>query len=173
MPGAVRAYNAVAMHQFQHQHSTQTLREGLAEYFAAYPGLASVRDMSPTARAFFEAHDAAHVVFGCDTTLDQEAAVKLASIFGSTAGWQVLRGYRLHESTAIYRKLRPAEVAATIVAAVVIVPRTLRACRAQRERWPWERHREFQHIRLDALRAQFGIRVLARGSASYNLTDVR
>jgi hypothetical protein len=49
-----------ALHRYQSQACTMTLAEGIAEY------------------------PAAHVVFGCGTPLDDEAAVKVASRFGTT-----------------------------------------------------------------------------------------
>lgn len=144
---------------FQHQDSPQTLTQGLAEYFAANPGLAQGRGMSPDASEFFRCHDIAHVVFGCDVALDDELVVKIASIAGTTAGLGVLRGYRLHESLRIYRKLRVRDVLATALRALVIVPRTIRRCRAQSARWPWSDHRQYLDTPLAALRREFGIRI--------------
>ncbi|CAN7768405.1 ubiquinone biosynthesis protein COQ4 [Variovorax sp. LjRoot175] len=91
------------MHAFEDQDSGQTLAQGIEEYFTANPGLAKDRNMTAEAKHFFRCHDAVHVVFGCGTTLNDEAVVKMASIFGTTAGLKVLKGYRLHESLDIYR----------------------------------------------------------------------
>ena len=146
-------------HRYEDPHSRQTLREGMAEYHARHPQLATARAWSAAARAFFRCHDAAHVVYGCGDTLDDEAVVKIASIFGTTAGLRVLRGYRLHESAAIYRQLAVRDVLRTAVHAVVLVPRTVWRCLAQRRRWPWDRFEPHLDTPLDALRAEYGIRV--------------
>jgi len=129
----------------------------MAEYHAANPGLADGRRMSPEAQAFFRCHDAAHVVFGCGTALDDEAAVKIASIFGSTAGLRVLRGYRLHESREIYRQIPPAAVLGSIARSVLIVPRALLRCARQRERWPWAHFDQYLGVPLRDIRRKFGI----------------
>jgi hypothetical protein len=142
---------------FQHQDSAQTLAEGIAEYYAANPGLAKGRGLSPEAQAFFRCHDAAHVVFGCSTALDDEAAVKIASIFGSTAGLGVLKGYRLHESREIYRQISPAAVLGSIARSVVVVPRALLRCLRQRERWPWAHFEQYLGVPLRDVRRKFGI----------------
>lgn len=113
------------MHAFEHQDSRQTLAQGIEEYFAANPGLTKGRRMSAEAEHFFRCHDATHVIFGCGTTLDDEAAVKIASIFGTTAGFNVLKGYRLHESLDIYKQLRVADVLLSVAHSVVVVPRTI------------------------------------------------
>ena len=146
------------MLEFQHQDSDQTLAQGLAEYFAANPGLARAH-LSPAAQAFFRCHDVAHVVFGCDVALDDEAVVKIASIFGTTAGLGVLKGYRLHESLQIYRRLRVIDVLLSVMRSLVIVPRTALRCMAQRARWPWAEHQQLLDTPLRQLRREFGIRV--------------
>jgi hypothetical protein len=154
------------MHPFELQDSRQTLAQAIAEYHAVNPGLAKGRNMSPEARHFFRCHDAAHVIFGCGTTLDAEAAVKIASIFGTTAGVGVLRGYRLHESLQIYRQLRLREVLTAIAHSVVVVPRTIFRCLAQHSRWPWDEFDQYLHVPLQDIRHQFGITVAQRTAAT-------
>jgi hypothetical protein len=146
-------------HTFERQDTRQTLAQGIAEYYRANPNLSRVRDMSPEAQEFFRCHDTAHVVFGCSTALPHEAVVKLSSVFGTTGGFGVLRGYKLHESVAIYSKLRPTEVVATLLQAVVLVPRTIFRCMRQRKRWPWSDFATYEAVPLAELRAEFGIRV--------------
>ena len=145
------------MHAFQLQDSAQTLAEGIAEYYTANPGLAKGRGLSPEAQAFFRCHDAAHVVFGCSTLLDDEAVVKIASLFGTTAGLRVLKGYRLHESLEIYRQIAPAAALGSIARSVVIVPRALLRCLRQRERWPWAHFEQYLGVPLRDVRRKFGI----------------
>jgi hypothetical protein len=98
-------------------------------------------------------------VFGCDTTLDDEAVVKIASILGTTIGLAVLKGYRLHESLSIYRQLRVRDVLQAIVHSVVSVPRTAARCFTQRARWPWADHEQYLQTPLRELRRRFGIQV--------------
>jgi hypothetical protein len=149
----------VIMHTFELQDTAQTLAEGLAEYYQRNPNLSRGRDLSPEAQAFFRCHDTAHVVFGCNTSLPHEAVVKLSSIFGTTGGFSVLQGYRLHESINIYRQLTLRDIAATFAQSTALVPRTLYRCLRQRKRWPWAQFAEYQHVPLGVLRAEFGIRV--------------
>ena len=70
-----------------------------------------------------------------------------------------MRGYRLYESLDIYRQLRAADIARTVLAAVVIVPRAIWRCARQRQRWPWDLFDAHLSTPLNELRAQFGIRV--------------
>jgi hypothetical protein len=147
------------MHGYQRQDSSMTLAEGLAEYHASLPTFNRSAAMPREAREFFHCHDVAHVVFGCDTSLRQEAVVKLASILGTTAGLSVLRGYALDDSFAIYSKLSIGDVLTTIAASLIAVPRTVFRCLRQRKRWPWSRPNDYLNVSLRDIRAEFGIRV--------------
>ena len=84
---------------------------------------------------------------------------------GTTAGLSVLRGYRLHESVEIYKRLRLRAVLTSIARSVVIVPRTAFCCLRQRSRWPWTEFEGYLDVSLRDIRRQFGITV-ARGTAA-------
>lgn len=151
---------------YQAQDSPQTLAEGIREYYAANPGLADARTVSPEAQWFFRCHDAAHVVFGCGTALDDEAFVKIASILGTTGGLRVLKGYRAHESIQIYKQLPLRAVLKTVAHSAVIVPRSAFRCLRQRSRWPWAEFEPYLAMTLRDIRQRFGITVAHRNAAS-------
>lgn len=146
-------------HRFESAASKQTLAEALAEYYAANPDLKRDATLSAQARVFFHSHDAVHVIYGCNTSMPDEAIVKLSSLFGTTGGFSVLRGYRLHESLDIYRKLPFASTLVALLLAPYLIARTLWRCARQRSRWPWIEHEQFMNTPLDELRARFGIKV--------------
>lgn len=150
---------AIVRHQFESPDTTQTLAEGLAEYFASNPMLKRDADLSPEARRFFQSHDAVHVVYGCGTTMLDEAIVKLASIVGTTGGLCVLRGYLHHESLDIYRTLPIAGTLLALLASPYLVVRTVWRCLGQSQRWPWEQYDGFLDVSLRELRLQFRIQV--------------
>jgi hypothetical protein len=152
--------------RYQQQDSMQTLSEGIAEYRAVNPNLDDGRSMNPAAQEFFRCHDVAHVVFGCSTALDDEAVVKIASIFGTSAGFGVLKGYRLHESIEIYGRLRIAEMVHTFLSAFILVPRTVWRCRRQHARWPWADHAPYLARPLADIRRELGIAVAHAGESS-------
>lgn len=151
-------------HAFERQGSSQTLAAALAEYHEKNPGLKQGRGLSAEARSFFARHDVVHVVYGCGTSLPDEAVVKIASIIGTTAGLRVLIGYRLHESIEVYRGLPVLPTLWAIVLAAVLVPRTVWRCMRQRRRWPWEHFEPYLSRPLCELRSEFGVKVAHRQS---------
>lgn len=58
--------------QYTDKNSTQTLRQGLEEYYATNPYLNNPNQMPPDFAKILLAHDASHVVFGCDTDMYDE-----------------------------------------------------------------------------------------------------
>ncbi|MEI2580474.1 hypothetical protein [Scytonema sp. PRP1] len=58
--------------QYTDKNSTQTLRQGLEEYYAANPDFTHPNQMPPDFAKIMLAHDASHVVFGCDTDMYDE-----------------------------------------------------------------------------------------------------
>ncbi len=147
-----------------------TLEQGLAEYWGARDDLVTGRGSSEQAREFFRCHDAAHVVFGCGTTLSQEAIVKIWSLFGTTAGLRLLRDYRLPESKEIYRTLRWHEIAGTVVVSLIFVPIVLGRCLRMSKRWPWSEFHSYLSVPLVEIRKEFGICVLEVPSLASSFT---
>lgn len=144
---------------YREQDAAMSLAAGLAEYHRAHPLLKRGDQLSPDAREFFRCHDAVHVLYGCDTSLTQEAIVKLSSMFGTTGGFAVLKGYALYESKDIYRTLKFSDILTTALAAIVIAPRTLWRCARQKARWPWAEFADHMETSLSELRARYRIRV--------------
>jgi hypothetical protein len=147
-------------HRFEAAQSDQTLADGLAEYFTANPSLK--RDdhlLSPEARQFFRSHDVVHVLYGCGTSMPDEAIVKLSSLLGTTGGLPVLRGYTHHETLDIYTKLPVASTALALLLSPYLITRTVWRCTQQKKRWPWVENGQYFNTPLRELRAQFGIKV--------------
>jgi hypothetical protein len=145
------------MLEFQRRDTELTLEAGLREYYASRDGLVGGRGICPEAREFFRCHDTAHVVFGCSTSLRDEAAVKIWSVFGTTAGIGVLRAYRLPESQEVYEELAGSEIVRTAARSLVFVPRVLWRCFRMRRRWPWSEFGSHLDAPLLEIRREYGI----------------
>jgi hypothetical protein len=65
------------------KNSTQTLREGLAEYYAKNPHLTPPETQPPEFAKILLAHDVGHVIYGCDTGMYDE--LKILPLFWWTS----------------------------------------------------------------------------------------
>lgn len=143
---------------YRDPRSTQTLAEGLAEFRGSMPGLLDESGLPEDARQLFHNHDVAHVVFGCDTSLVQEAMVDLWTIFGTTVG---LREYlRYMKTDEAKQVLREAGTGRALWATLKALPRLagviVRARRMTRK-WPWTEHEAYLDRPLVEIRAELGI----------------
>ena len=149
----------MAFHDFEFQDTAQTLRQGLSEYFDKNPSLKRNAELSAQAREFFRCHDTVHVLYGCGTTMPDEAIVKLSSIAGTTGGLSILKGYMLHDTIDIYAKLPPLGTVFAILIAPFLIIRTLWRCSRQSKQWPWMDNDHFSDISLQSIRQEFRIKV--------------
>jgi hypothetical protein len=65
------------------KHSTQTLREGLAEYYDLNPHVTPPEKQPPEFGKILAAHDVGHVIYGCDTGMYDE--LKILPLFWWTS----------------------------------------------------------------------------------------
>ena len=76
------------MYNFQQQNSTQTLREGLEEFYSINIQFkALVEKNSPNANIFKE-HDYTHVLFGLGTSIEEESLLDTYVIWGMKFNWR-------------------------------------------------------------------------------------
>ncbi len=139
--------------------STQTLGEGLAEYYAVNPGLLDPHGLPPGAAEMFRRHDAGHVVFGCDTSLRGETLIDTWTVVATSAG---LRGYleyfKYPQVNQIFAETGAWAITRATLKCVPDVLRVLLRAWRMPARWPWERFEDFLDTPLDEIRARFAIR---------------
>jgi hypothetical protein len=68
---------------YKHKKSTQTLREGLKEYYALNPHVTGPETQPPEFAKILLAHDVGHVIYGCDTGMYDE--LKILPLFWWTS----------------------------------------------------------------------------------------
>jgi hypothetical protein len=149
--------------RYQAQDSDQTLAEGLAEYYVQNRGrVLPPEALAPESAALFRSHDMCHVIFGLDTTLDDEGMADVRTLLSCDVGWRRYARYMTSdpEAKAIFRELGYAKAVWTTLR---VIPRMLRAVSEairMRKRWPWIPPEEYQGRSLSDLRREFGIRVI-------------
>ena len=147
--------------RYQAQHSDQTLREGIAEYYSANPALLDPAGMEPVARQLFRQHDAGHVIFGCDTSLRGETLIDTWTILGSTAGIKgYIEYYRHPQIYQIFSDVGYLRMTVVFLRCLPEVFKVWRHCRRLTKRWPWKHYDSMLDESLDDLRSRFNIQVV-------------
>ena len=79
--------------------STQTLREGLAEYYALNPHVTPPETQPPDFAQILKAHDVGHVIYGCDTGMYDE--LKILPLFWWTSECTFQTYLKMKDSPAV------------------------------------------------------------------------
>lgn len=87
--------------RYMDNHSTQTLREGLAEYYALNPHVTDPTTQPSDFAQILRAHDVAHVIYGCDTEMYDELKILPLSWWTSECTFQMYLQMRKRNSPAI------------------------------------------------------------------------
>lgn len=147
--------------RYQDQDCPLTLTEGLAEYFDGHPGLLRESEMSPEAAELFHGHDICHVVFGLDTSVEDEALADTWGMVGTDLGaTRYLQYLKVNEAQQIFKAIG---LAATVKGSLAALPRVLKAlaaARRMRRKWPWNDHDAYLDVPLATIRRDFNIQVV-------------
>lgn len=79
--------------------STQTLQEGLEEYYALNPDLTLPETQAPEFAKILLAHDVGHVIYGCDTGMYDE--LKILPLFWWTSECTFQRFRKMRNTPAV------------------------------------------------------------------------
>ena len=151
--------------RYQDQHCEMSLREGVEEYHAYLQAIGRKRMVDRAGSRLILEHDVTHVIFGMDTSLEQEAGLDTWLIFGCQYQWRYLRGYaQLPEIKALYKALIKDGGWFLLIKlywkCLGLKWRIIRRTRRMTHKWPFQ----FPEVWLDhpvsALRAQHGISIL-------------
>jgi hypothetical protein len=88
--------------KYTNKHSTQTLQQGLEEYYDVNSSITDPRTLPPEFAQILLAHDVSHVVLGCDTNMYDE--IKLLPLSFWTSDFK----FGDYISTRKNPKIRPA-----------------------------------------------------------------
>lgn len=144
------------------QDSTQTLREGIAEYYAFNEGLLDPDALPPGCEELFRQHDAGHVVFGCDTSYRGETRIDTWTVMATTAGLRGLMEYfKYPQVNQIFDDVGRFTIMMESCKAVPDIWRVFRRSRRMTAKWPWDRFEKYLDRPLKDLREEFNIQVIA------------
>jgi hypothetical protein len=85
--------------RYMDRNSTQTLREGLEEYYAFNPHVTPPDTQPPEFAKILLAHDVGHVIYGCDTGMYDE--IKILPLFWWTSECTFQRFREMRNTPAV------------------------------------------------------------------------
>ncbi len=88
--------------QYTNKNSSQTLQQGLEEYYQFNPDITDPRELSPEFARILIAHDVSHVILGCDTHMYDE--IKLLPLSFWTSDYKFADYIRTRQDS----RIRPA-----------------------------------------------------------------
>ena len=94
------------MNSFQQQNCTITLQEGLEKYYQSFDSnKPSIKDNKASGNLFRD-HDCTHVIFGLNTSINQEALLDVWVFFGSDFKFKDITAYmKTPQIKSLYKDL--------------------------------------------------------------------
>jgi hypothetical protein len=148
---------------YQEQDSPLTLAQGLAEYYRVNGGrVLPPSSLPPQSAMLFQSHDICHVIFGLDTTLEDEAMADTRTLLSCDVGVARYSGYLATnaDTQAIFKEIGYGVILWGTLKTVPRMARALREHFRMTKKWPWVPPEGFMERRLCDLRREYGIRVI-------------
>lgn len=148
---------------YREQDSPLTLAQGLAEYYRANGGrVLPPESLTPESRALFASHDICHVIFGLDTTLEDEAMADTRTLLSCDVGFARYSGYLAtnKETQAIFKQIGYGTILWGMLKTLPRMARAIREKFRMPKKWPWMPPGSYMQRTLADLRREYGIRVI-------------
>ena len=153
------------MLDFQNQECSLTLREGV-EHYRAYlkkNGKKVLDDQEDSLTIL--SHDATHVIYGLDTSLEEEQMLNFWPLFGTIYTWKEIMAYNGREEVSDFTKdlLKELGVINMVMLTIrSIVPffQVLRNLRLKKKKWSFVPPNELMDRSVSSLREEYGIKIL-------------
>jgi len=150
---------------FQSQKCEITLAEGLEEYRAYLQANGKKQLIDASNSTIIRDHDATHVIFGLDTSLEQESLLDSWVFLGCQWKFKDLFAYQKLPEIKELNKYLKKEVGylKLLLAVFKLIPiklRIRRRARAMNKKWPFKSPDSLMNERVTDLRKEYGIKIL-------------
>ena len=150
---------------FQSQDCKITLAEGLEEYRAYLQANGKKQLIDSPGSTIIRDHDATHVMFGLDTSIEQESMLDSWVITGTSWKLKELLAYnKLPELKQLYKDLwhDPGyfKLYLTVMKLIPIKFKIWKRARQMNKKWPFVSPDSLMNQRVCDLREEFGIKIL-------------
>ena len=144
---------------YQATEAEITLEQGIVEYRELNPELDDSRKATPEGAEFFRCHDVVHVIFGCDTSLLNEAMADAWTLFGTTVTLRQFLGFmKVEEHQSIMETIGWPAVILTFFKAIPAILLIALRSTTMTKRWPWDSFSSYLQMPLGEIRREFHIR---------------
>ncbi|MEL0207813.1 MAG: hypothetical protein VW915_02865 [Gammaproteobacteria bacterium] len=150
---------------FQSQDCNITLAEGLEEYRAYLQANGKKQLIDAPGSTIIRDHDATHVIFGLDTSLEQESMLDSWVFLGTKWKLKELLAYnKLPELKQLYKDFwRDPGYFRLLMVAIKLVPiklKIMKRAKQMNKKWPFVSTDSLMDQRVCDLREEFGIKIL-------------
>lgn len=160
------------MLEYQKQDCDLTLQEGLDCYYNTFPETTEIFEDDEQSGTLLRDHDCTHVIFGLDTSIEQESILDTWVLWGSKWKLKYLLGYqKLPQIKQLYKDLYKEF---GVFGFLKIFWKTgglkrkamFRAIR-MKKKWPFKMPEEYLSMKISDLRKEHGIEIILTKEMGY------
>ena len=153
------------MIKYTQQESTQTLKEGLEEYYSTNPK--QVKEFSDRIPVLAD-HDITHVIFGLGTSIEEESLLDTWTIRGTDISWKEIYEYAFDKEFKKLTKIIVKDQGGwfnVIKVVIKCIPLKIKIhfnrIPMMKKKWPYSNvTNEMMSVSIKDLRNEYGIKVL-------------
>ena len=145
---------------YENPESTQTLQQGLEEYYRVNPEFNGTGDFLGQPRKTVIAHDVCHIVFGLGGTSEEELIVECMTAFGCRM--TVTDIYKIPKTKLVielWKTFGPWRLAKRFFWTTPRMIRAIWMTLHMKKKWPHFEYEQYRGMPLKDLREEFGIRL--------------
>ena len=137
-----------------------TLKEGLIHFREKNKKYFTKKTLSAKQEKFMDAHDIAHVLFSCDTSITGEGTVKIWTTFGTDLNfWEVTAGYNDVNAFQLFREYSIKHLVKNMVQLFRRIPQTFLRARQMSKKWSFYNYHKFLNTPIKDIRSEFNIHI--------------
>ena len=153
------------MFEYQKDDCDLTMSEGLQFYYDSFPESKKIFKDNPESGNLLRDHDCTHVIFGLDTSLEQESMLDSWVFLGTKWKLKELLAYnKLPELKQLYKDFwRDPGYFRLFIVAIKLAPikfKIRKRAKQMNKKWPFVSPDSLMDQRVCDLREEFGIKIL-------------
>ena len=160
------------MLEYQKQDCDLTLQEGLDCYYNTFPETTEIFEDDEQSGTLLRDHDCTHVIFGLDTSIEQESILDTWVLWGSKWKLKYLLGYqKLPQIKQLYKDLYK-EFGVFGFLKIFwktggLKRKAMFRAKRMKKKWPFKMPEEYLSMKISDLRKEHGIEIILTKEMGY------